>query len=119
MQKLWSRLRFMSLPRIGLSDGILRITPEHYAILGKKGTGKSTLARYHMDRLQRDNPAVEALWTNSTVIGFKGTVHRIRYLRQLKNAGFPPKSGRYGIVAIDELSKAIPSRKVGHHNVEL
>ncbi|HYT41434.1 MAG TPA: hypothetical protein VEP90_03755 [Methylomirabilota bacterium] len=97
----------------------IKFTPEHYAILGKKGTGKSTLARYHMDRIQRDNPAVEALWTNSTVIGFNGTVHKIRYLRQLKNAGFHPKSGRYGIVSIDELSKAIPSRKVGHHNVEL
>ena len=96
-----------------------RITPQHYAILGKKGKGKSTLARYLIDRLQRDNTAIEAVWTNSTVLQFKGEVHSIRYLRQLAHAGFNQASGRFGIVSIDELSKAIPSRKVGHQNTEI
>src|SRR5438132_3148449 len=96
-----------------------RITPQHYAILGKKGKGKSTLARYLIDRLKQDNPAIEAVWANWTIIGFNGKVHPVRYLRQLEHSGFNPTSGRFGIVSVDELSKAIPSRRVGHHNTEI
>ena len=96
------------------------IRPTHHiAILGKKGTGKSTLARCLMNELQEDNPQIEAVWSNTTVIGFKGQVHSIKYLKQLNHAGFPMKSGRYAIVSIDELSKAIPSRRVGHQQTEL
>ena len=96
-----------------------RLTPQHYALLGKKGKGKSTLMRYLIDRLQKDNPRVEALWTNATIIGFNGQVHTVKYLRQLERSGFSPTTGRYGIVAIDELSKALPSRRVGGHNTEI
>ncbi len=96
------------------------IRPTHHiAILGKKGTGKSTLARYLMIELQEENPQIEAVWSNTTVLNFNGKVHKIHYLKQLSHAGFPMKSGRYAIVYIDELSKAIPSRRVGRQTTEL
>src|SRR5437764_714109 len=93
------------------------IRPTHHiAILGKKGTGKSTLARYLIEEQLKTDDWIEHIWSNTTIQDIDGKPHvkfkRIRYLRQLQYA-------KNGIVYIDELSKAIPSRRVGHQQTEL
>jgi ATPase family associated with various cellular activities (AAA) len=103
-------------------------TTYHTAIIGKKRTGKTTLARAEIEQLWLQG-GWKYIYANTTIYRPHPEVHkwnqphtddcplhpafkRIRFLRELEEA-------RYSIVFIDELSKAIPSRKVGHQNSEV
>jgi len=103
---------------------------KHIAIIGKKGTGKDTLARAIIKDLLDKGSWIEKVYSNTQMYEFHdthpwNTLHTndckrfylknlklIHYLRQLEHA-------KNSIVYVAEISKAIPSRKVGHHMTEI
>ena len=98
----------------------------HYAILGKKGTGKDTLARELIRKLLETEPWIENVYSNARMYTPHDThewntlhtkdcdkqfllpkLKSVKFLRVLERA-------KNSIVYISELSKAIPSRRIGH-----
>src|SRR5437867_1093075 len=106
-----------------------------YAFLGQPGTGKTTLMRAIIEEDILPEGWCEGIWSNTPILSPHNTkecdnhlfynvnakkskcphhplYHPVTYLRQYERA-------RNGIAVCDEISKAIPARKVGRHSTEL
>jgi hypothetical protein len=102
-------------------------TTARYAILGKPGTGKTTLMRGIVEEEILPQGWIEGIWSNTPIYTQHNShdwrlphtkdcplhplYHEVHYGKQYERA-------RRGIAIFDEISKIFPSRAVGHNRTE-